>query len=573
MFYKKTARSVKLYCGDKQCYFSSNKIKDTIFTCTKCNCFTKDYNKMFIHQKICRGQLSCKKEREKEKEKKENLKNENKKLKEEIDILSKILKNKEENEKKMKQEIINLEYSLKIEKIIKNSLQILLNETTSLNSSKVIEELKDGIHIHGIRSKDIPFIFHSEDEILQINPNVNPNINPSLNEKKEEKKETFRAINKVEEKKEDIKLKIETVDEEVKEIVRSKFEFINIKDCENEINNVFVNIKEGRKYTKNLEYIKTIRCKMLGWMDIEEYKNMILQQIDHITNIFTEKSMEKKKITLIIFEHFTGLELRLARYKSYTKTCIDPEDIYRLKLSLEVCTPFPKEYKPFERSFERFKNYNLVLFTLEKCVECYLINRYGFNNLVYIDIKTKKENERFHSEAVHRAEQISQRGSIDKKSDFFGFYYLEKIEKGIRYWKMDSRLENISEEFSETLLPFCISLYKKIYIDIFGDNYYRPDISDMSPIANGEMEQLLENILILSNQDSCRDLLQRIIRTSATHSPTMNDKINLRVPDKTQIERFSEQRKEYNEDNVIYNLYNKITKKEVDEFILKFKST
>jgi hypothetical protein len=75
---------------------------------------------------------------------------------------------------------------------------------------------------------------------------------------------------------------------------------------------------------------------------------------------------------------------------------------------------------------------------------------------------------------------------------------LEKIKEDKRCWKMECRLEDFSTDFADNVLPYCISLFRKIYKDVFEDNIYRPDYMTKSQILEFDCEQLVQNIILLA---------------------------------------------------------------------------
>jgi hypothetical protein len=519
------------------------KYKDILFTCRNCGYLTKNYSKSLMHQKTCQGSMM--------------MESPTSVLEKELDDITKKYNDTVKLLKDANHNIIALENSLKIEKIFKNALSMVIEQHTSFHTSDIIEKLSDGINVYDIEEKDIPVIFHSkhEESIIYINTH-SPSPSPSQNKKKpkivpKKKKERYCAINCIELKdevdEEEILYKISIVDEEVKEVIQTNFEDIDIDQCKEEMLKTIAQLKDSKNYNKLLLHIKKIRYKMLGWLNIKEYEELILEHINIFTKIFENKKYIKKNIKKIISKNLTNLELRLSKYGNYPHTILDVDDRERLKVALEVHTIFPKYYTPFKRGFKTFHNYNLVLFTVKKCIECNMINRYGHNNLVYISLPNSKE------------------------SNPYSYYYLEKIENDIRYWKMDCRLEDVAEEMSTILTPFCLSLYKKIYFDMFGDNMYRSDVESIFPIGGNEMDQLAENIMILVNVESCRTLIRDIIKEKATHYPTDNDRINIRTDDTSQKKRFNDYNKEYNENDIISALFTGITTTDIEEFINRFK--
>lgn len=452
------------------------------------------------------------------------------------------IRHMERNILKQEKDIAHLNAIIEVERMKTRIFAHIIEQKTDISISDIINEEKHAVHVYEIQNCTLPVYLHKNVEIIEEEIIVFPR-----------KKEVFRTIDCVDLTEEidkgEIQIKVENVDEEVKDIVKSNFEPVNIKQCHAEINKTFKTLKTERFYTKHLVYIKEIRYKMLGWLNIKEYSDLIIKHIRRVSVIFKSKTYDQKKIDKIISESLSPLEMRLTHYGKYYETDIDTEDIEILKVSLETCTVFPKEYKRYKHGFKRFHNYNLVLFTFKKCVECYLFNRYGFHNLVYINIPNSSD------------------------ADPYSYYYLDKIDGEKRCWKMDCRLEEITSDMCTQLLPYCVDLYRKLYRDMFRDSNYRSDCEDVYSLAGNELEQLAENIIILHNQDKCRNILRDIVKERAQLAPTDNDKINIRTDDTNQKNRFIEYRDEYNYQDVPKLLFPNINKDDLQDFINKFKSS
>ena len=103
---------------------------------------------------------------------------------------------------------------------------------------------------------------------------------------------------------------------------------------------------------------------------------------------------------------------------------------------------------------------------------------------------------------------------------------------------MVCRLEDFASDFSDNILPYCINLFRKIYKDIFNDNVYRPDYMKKAQIAEFDCEQLIQNIILLSQPITLCKMFQEIIVTKCTLTPTETDKFDLCGDDKYQQKRF-----------------------------------
>ena len=521
---------------------SCQDYKDVIFVCRKCSYNTKNIAQIKLHTKSCNGEECIDDPEDKYRDEITRLDTQNKYLQRKIRRLERELSKQDKN-------MNDLNTILDIERMKTRIFGHILEQKTDISISNIIREEDNCIHVYEIEKGILPVYLHKDVHVIHEEVSNDETILLPIQPKK---KEVFRTINCVELAEEvnqyELQTKVDNVDEEVKDIVEANFETIDMSECHKEIIQSFDKLRETRTYNIHLAYIKKIRCKMLGWLNIKEYEDLILEHIQKISVIFRIKRYEKKKTHKIICEGLSPLEMRLTKYGKYYETDIDSEDIERLKVSLECCTVFPKEYKPFKRSFKRFHNYNMVLFTLKKCAECYLFNKYGFHNLVYISMPNSTD------------------------SDPYSYYYLEKIEGDKRCWKMDCRLEDISVDLSTELLAFCVDLYRKIYHDMFRDNKYRSDCEDVYSLAGNEMEQLADNIITLHNQEKCRDLLREIVKEKATLVPTDNDKINIRTHDSTQKKRFLDYRSEYNHLDVPVLLFPEISKEDAQYFLNRFKS-
>ena len=177
------------------------------------------------------------------------------------------------------------------------------------------------------------------------------------------------------------------------------------------------------------------------------------------------------------------------------------------------------------------------MFELRECVERCLINKYGFQNIIYLS---------------------RPKSSI---KDPYSFYTLEKIKEDKRCWKMECRLEDFSIDFTDNVLPYCISLFRKIYKDVFEDNIYRPDYMTKSQILEFDCEQLVQNIILLAQPISLYKMFHELIISKSTFTSTESDKFNLYGDDKLQQKRFESNTNDSDEDTcqIIKRLFDGIS--------------
>ena len=235
---------------------------------------------------------------------------------------------------------------------------------------------------------------------------------------------------------------------------------------------------------------------------------MINEHNAELEKIFKVKKYDHKKVRTLISLSMSPLDQRLVFYEQYYNTDLEPDDIQRLKVCIEVNLEHPKRYIPFTQSdlCTKICNYNLCLSPLRECIRQVLVNPYGFSNLVYLH--------------------------LSDTDDPYSFYSLEKIDSdGKRCWKMECRLDEISRFIREHLQTFCINMFRKIYRDIFSDNLYRKDYMNKAVICSQDCEQLLMNISILGRQKKFCNMMRDLLSEQSVIQPTKLDKFNFKRDD------------------------------------------
>ena len=109
---------------------------------------------------------------------------------------------------------------------------------------------------------------------------------------------------------------------------------------------------------------------------------------------------------------------------------------------------------------------------------------------------------------------------------------------------MDCRLDDLIGDLVPAVLEFCISLYRKIHYNIYHDNDYRDGL--LAPgvqILEYEGDQLIQNIMILSNYYEFNKKVRAIICEKCKYEPTKNDKFNLYSDDPINRKRLAELKK------------------------------
>lgn len=279
----------------------------------------------------------------------------------------------------------------------------------------------------------------------------------------------------------------------------------------------FDQIRKNRFYSKSLETIKKTKTNIIDLIPYFEYEELLKEHVRILENIFKEKEYNDKKITNTIPKSMSGLDMRILQYNNYINTELEMDDIQKLKKSLSIFNTSPEFYTKFNcvDFFKKFFNYGSAIFSLKESIDLYLFNTYDFNNVIYTPLKQ----------------------STDK--DPYSFYVLESINKEKRYWKMDCRLEDLSNNFIYNIKPYLIKLFRKIYFDVFHDNLYRKDYKTTNVITEYDCEQLLQNIYTMGSQRKFCCFLRNIVKQKATYIPTEKDKFNIYGDDNLQKKRFS----------------------------------
>ena len=363
-------------------------------------------------------------------------------------------------------------------------------------------------------------------------------------------KKTYRTVKKyikTSEKELGTKLKqdVVRVDKEIDQIVYNNFD-VSCKEITEKIESLFTHIENSRKYTFNLFLIQKLRKKLLGKLNLEEYTLLLQDHIKRLESIFSKKNYNNKKITKIIYNSLTPLDMRLVYYKGYTNVTIEIDELQKFALTLDILIEHPKQFIPYDKYlfFNNIKNYGLALFEIQDCIERCLINRYGFNNIMYLS------------------------RDKEKTTDPYSFYTLEKVGAE-RCWKMECRLEDFAIDFIDNVLPYCVNIFRKIYKDVFSDNIYRKDYMGKTQITEFDCEQLIQNIILMGQPMKLCKIFQDIIITNSTFTLTESDKLNLHSDDKLQQKKFASGECGNGDDieGIIKSLFDGISKEDVDDVL------
>jgi len=420
--------------------------------------------------------------------------------------------------------IASLKGKFKFERL-KTLMYIKIMNSHGINIDDVIEETDEGLNIYKTENTNLSVVVHdffkNKKEPIQQNNEViqetgKQHYSICTKSRKKHNQKTYRTIKNKDKQLKDEKPelqeeKIKKVEEEFENIVNQNFD-ISYNHTIEKIDSIFKELESGRICKKSsFVSIKEQRALLIGKINLPEYILMLKKHNKKLSDILIKKDYEHKKINLNISYSLTPLEQRLLNFYTYFNTEIDTDEMQKFQLVLKVNTPYPRRYIPFAYGdfFEHIYNYGMAVLSVKENLKRVLVNPYGFSNIVYVN------NEK------------------SSKEDPYSFYCLEKIDDdGRRLWKMECRLYEFTKFISQNLLTYTINIFKKIYMDIFTDNIYRKDYKDKAVICRQDCEQLLFNILELSNTKALCETIRKTVLKNSVIEPSKLDKFDFTADDK-----------------------------------------
>lgn len=288
-----------------------------------------------------------------------------------------------------------------------------------------------------------------------------------------------------------------------------------------ELDRTFQSIRDSRKYVTHIESISGIMKNLMRVMTICDYQALLRKNKKCLEDLLEEKGFTPSKIARKSLIALSPMDMRLLRIGNYTNTTLEVDDLNRFESAL-VLQNSDRKVTPFDvhKIYANIENYGLALFSLRKCMEIALTN----SSVAYVDLPKSNDD------------------------DPYSFYILESIKgegkNRKNKWSMDCRLEDTSVKLSSYILPYCITLFRRLYSDVFSDNIFRENYSSQSQTLENDAEQLLHNIVILSDHKDFCKLLQEIVKGGKTMVPTTDDKLNFYSDDKSQCRNFNSYKRE-----------------------------
>ena len=379
---------------------------------------------------------------------------------------------------------------------------------TSLISPETVQPKKEKIKKSKKIKKSVKYEDDKEYIIIEDNPPSSQPLQPTSPNCEIENKKQYKTLKNLIEFRDENELKIEKHDS----IINNVEQILEFKNIIKETLNI---LSTSRVYNKTLTIVKNMLKNLFQLVSYNEYTKILNNTVKKIKKILSEKDHGEKKIETLILNSLSPVDMRILFFPNYTKTSLEFDAIQEFRKSLISNIVYPEKFEPLNIDFNLFLNYGSVLLTVKDIIKYYMINKYGYHNLVYVPIKQ----------------------SLD--TDPYSFYYLENVKNEKRYWIMDCRLEDIGNTIINNLRPYLIKTFRKIYSDIFKDNKFRKDYQNFGDIANYELEQLILNIFTLSSPQSFCNMLRSMIKENATYIPSENDRFNLYGDDIIVRKKFS----------------------------------
>ena len=403
----------------------------------------------------------------------------------------------------------------------------IISSVSPIPLDDLISEQEGGIHLFGLTSESKIYLHQNiSNQVVDVPPIVKvENKGEPTSGRQNKVIRKYRRIKKIitnpEPDKKQVTITIDKVDELKKKETSEHLCGHTISELKELCRAIMEQIKVSRLYGKFLTKLRSTRSKLLGPLTVEEYCKILDEHVEILSPIFQDKHKNPRRVKFNVSRSLTPIDARLLRYDGFTDTQMDADCREKLKRVLKYGRIFPKEFTPyvFNDLGRNFLNYGVAIFTLERLVRWYIINPYGFFNVVYVPLPKSTD------------------------SDPYSFYTLSSIKKGKRKWDMNCRLENLVLDLVSFLCPYMVKTFRELYYSLFSDNIYRPNYTSTSAFAAQDCEQLIQNIILISQPIRFSKLLRTLFIKECLHEPTELDIFNLQGDDMLQRKRFQEKEK------------------------------
>ena len=276
--------------------------------------------------------------------------------------------------------------------------------------------------------------------------------------------------------------------------------------------------KNTKDCTNILSTIRNQRQIFQLTMTPSEYSTFLVGHVDIIKKCINEnqnidKKLEPKKMSTLLSKILTSLEQRILFHQGFQNQNLSTDELKKFERCLKLSAKHPKTYRTFsaEHMCEFFTNYSLAICNIEYMFEHYIVNPYGFKNIIFIQL----END-------------------------FAFYTLDKYDDTTktRYWILDSRLEMMTLSLREVIRDYCIMLFRKIYKQCFGTNDFIETYNTKYNVLEFDCEQLLQNALKTIDFKILNKTFTELVKKHCIYSPSQNDKFDSTTDSEDQVRMF-----------------------------------
>jgi hypothetical protein len=295
----------------------------------------------------------------------------------------------------------------------------------------------------------------------------------------------------------------QTVDERQKNI-KDKINTVSSETVTKDITTLLETLNKTN-FNDSVKKLKQFRKKLIPNLTHDTYIKLLREHYT-ITESAVKNETSKRKESYME-KSFSPLEHRLLLSPCNHLFNIEPSDIelYHCLIPEEATY---SEWVPFNREkyFKQCLTYDLAFSHIQDIVKRTLFNKFGYNNVVYIPIKKTEEK--------------------------YTYYYLDRVDGGKRFWKMDYKLENLTDRFCEIAVDRIIFYFRQLYSCVFRDNTFRHDFLKKAPCIELEFQQLIQNINLLSDRNGMYKMFQSLVDENAEFKPMDNDRVNQYTGDK-----------------------------------------
>ena len=251
------------------------------------------------------------------------------------------------------------------------------------------------------------------------------------------------------------------------------------------------------------------RTKLLSQLSLEEYVTLLKSEETQFQQLLITKSCPPVRTKTLNKIFFSPLEQRLLFRKEFSRSDLDMNDVCMFEQAIRVAKP--STLTAFDFSIvNSIKNYSLCLFPLSDLLKKIITH----GNIVFFRLN---------------------------ESAMFSFYTLDEVRVEKTFWSLDTRLQDFSQKIGDTLRPFMIELYRKVYFDFFGDYTFRLDVfKEKNNICEKDLKQLWKNLVLIAKRKAFCIQIQSIILEFCTRVPIDRDHLNFKVDDEMLRKEFNE---------------------------------